>query len=232
MEVTQPGPTELLVRSDVRNSHRSADLVRAAVERVLMLSVRPCLALDTARKLDTGVANLLERGAGRFLRGSSSFEDAVKTVCTINTSWQNTISMVTHLVEKYGVDGAFPTPNAIGILDANTLAEECRVGYRATTILLLARLAVDRALDDLNRDDLIGVRGLGPYAVDHIGVLRGDLSQIPVDSEVLAYCEKELGLPRSGGAKAVHQHFSQWGHYCFIGYKLGRIAKSKNWIGN
>jgi len=54
-------------------------------------------------------AELIERGGGRMLRGSSFYEDFVKTVLTINTNWSATCRMVAALVTEPG-SGAFPGP--------------------------------------------------------------------------------------------------------------------------
>ena len=40
------------------------------------------------------VAQLIELGGGRMLRGSFFYEDFAKTVLTINTSWSATCRMV------------------------------------------------------------------------------------------------------------------------------------------
>jgi 3-methyladenine DNA glycosylase/8-oxoguanine DNA glycosylase len=42
------------------------------------------------------------RGEGRLLRSWDFFEDAVKTICTTNTTWAQTKSMVARLVERWG----------------------------------------------------------------------------------------------------------------------------------
>ena len=47
-----------------------------------------------------------------MLRGSSFYEDFVKTVLTINTSWSSTCRMVSALVAEPG-DGAFPDPASV-----------------------------------------------------------------------------------------------------------------------
>ena len=58
------------------------------------------------------LAELIERGGGRMLRGSSFYEDFVKTVLTINTSWSATCRMVAALVAEPG-GGSFPGPAAL-----------------------------------------------------------------------------------------------------------------------
>src|SRR5215210_1906397 len=51
------------------------------------------------------------RGAGRMVRGTTVFEEIVKTLCTTNCSWSATTRMVSALVEHLGekAPGASPT---------------------------------------------------------------------------------------------------------------------------
>ena len=53
-------------------------------------------------------AALIARGGGRLLRCSTFYEDFIKTVLTVNTSWSGTCRMSAALVAEPG-GGAFPT---------------------------------------------------------------------------------------------------------------------------
>ena len=232
VEVTQNAPRKIDARISMVTASRIRAEVCSTVRRVLMLDWDPTEAITIARSLDINVASLFAKGAGRFLRGTTAFEDAVKTVCTINTSWSNSVNMVRHLVFEYG-NGAFPTPEHLARISAERLRAKARVGYRADIILHLARLEVSgRRLDQFSREQLLSIKGLGPYSVDHMMMLRGDYSRIPVDSEVTKYCVEVLGLNVDDDAEAIQRHFSEWGSYRFLGYKFGRIARSNNWIGD
>ena len=57
-------------------------------------------------------AALIARGGGRLLRGSTFYEDFIKTVLTVNTSWSGTCRMSAALVAEPG-GGAFPPPEAL-----------------------------------------------------------------------------------------------------------------------
>ena len=61
-------------------------------------------------------------GGGRMLRGSSFYEDFVKTVLTINTSWSSTCRMVSALVAEPG-DGAFPIRDRCSTTARSSLRE-------------------------------------------------------------------------------------------------------------
>jgi len=45
---------------------------------------------------------------GRLLCGTTIWEDAVKIICTTNTTWGQTVRMVGLLVDKCGREGPFP----------------------------------------------------------------------------------------------------------------------------
>lgn len=219
-----PGGLEVSVTGDANSEE-----VEQCVRRVLMLDWNAFEAARVAERCDQRVASMIEAGGGRLLRGSSAFEDVVKTICTINTSWSNTQSMI-HRLTKLSEVGAFPSPSEILTVGADGLRREAHVGYRADTIMTVAKLAHKETLDDVAIYRLADLRGLGPYATAHISVLRGDYSVIPVDSEVRSYCVRHLGM-RQPDTDTVHDHFSAWGSYRFLGYKLGRMASSTNWIG-
>src|SRR5262249_45458081 len=53
----------------------------------------PAAAFAAILPIAAAEAALIERGGGRLLRGSSFYEDFVKTVLTINTTWSSTCRM-------------------------------------------------------------------------------------------------------------------------------------------
>jgi 3-methyladenine DNA glycosylase/8-oxoguanine DNA glycosylase len=173
------------------------------------------------------IAELIERGGGRMLRGSSFYEDFVKTVLTINTSWSATCRMVTAIVAEPG-GGGFPGPAALLDYGEDRLRVRAKLGFRART---LAR-ATHQMLDDgaitpsgeglperLDHDYLRGLYGIGPYAAAHCRVLLHDFSRIPVDSSVTAYLREKYGCD----AAAFAAERSAWGAYLALGYRLTRL---------
>ena len=141
------------------------------------------------------VAELIERGGGRMLRGSFFYEDFVKTVLTINTSWSSTRRMVAALVAEPG-GGGFPGPAELLDYGEDRLRMQAKLGFRARTLTR----ATHRMLDDgaitpsgegsperLDHDYLQGLYGIGQYAAAHCRVLLHDFSRIPVDTSVTAY---------------------------------------------
>lgn len=187
-----------------------------------------------ARALDPKIAVFVESGGGRFLRGSSFYEDFIKTVCTINTTWGQTLRMVAALVEIG--DGRFPTPAEVLEAGATMLKEQCRLGFRSDTVLqATSRMLQDRVMDEdghagmdaASHKYLLSLWGIGPYAAAHCRMLLHDFSRLPIDSEVSAYLMSK-GVPPG----EFERHFAKWGAYAFLGYKLQRIIEKSNWIGD
>ena len=191
IEATQETPRSFLVTAD-GPALGLADLkwARTTVARWLSLDWDPKQAIGVASRLDPAIATVIREGGGRFLRGSTSYEDFAKTMCTIQISWSGTKRMVASLVDEVG-DGLFPTPR--NMIDAGeaALRSNARLGFRAPQLLGATEELLKRDLMDesgqgaeglITYDDLIRLRGIGPYAASHIAMLLHDFSRIPVDS--------------------------------------------------
>jgi 3-methyladenine DNA glycosylase/8-oxoguanine DNA glycosylase len=179
---------------------------------------------------------LIAGGGGRLLRCSSFFEDFVKTVLTINTSWSSTYRMVAALVTEPG-GGGFPGPEAMLDYGEERLRECAKLGFRAVTVAsATCRLLADGAIDsageglpeNLGYDYLMSLKGIGPYAAAHCRMLLHDFSRLPVDSGVTAYLrERYCCNPTEFSASR-----SSWGPYLALGYRLSRqrdkLAASKS----
>ena len=180
-------------------------------------------------------AELIEGGGGRMLRGSSFYEDFVKTVLTINTSWPSTCRMVTALVAEPG-GGAFPDPQSVLDYGEQQLRERAKLGFRAPTLIAATRRMLDdQAIgasgegspEQLAHDYLIGLKGIGPYAAAHCRVLLHDFSRIPVDSSVIAYLRDRHGCDPA----AFAADRSCWGPYLALGYRLMRLREKLQLVG-
>ena len=219
----------------IRNSKSRMAMVESIVGRWLSLDWNPGPAIKTAKRNDNTVARFIESGGGRFLRGSTFYEDFVKTLCTCNASWNFTRRMIERLVTDIGC-GTFPSPVEVLNAGHDVLQKEIRMGYRAevlvnsTKSLLLNGLISDKGVgneETIRYNDLISLKGIGPYAASHLMLLLHDFSRIPIDSEVTKYCTETLGIEKA----SIQDHFASWGDFCFLGYKLGRIISRTNWIG-
>ena len=172
-------------------------------------------------------AVLIERGGGRLLRGSSFYEDFIKTVLTINTSWSGTCRMAAALVAEPG-SGAFPDPEALIDYGEERLRERAKLGFRARTIIVATRRMLDDGVanrsgeelaERLDHNYLLGLRGIGPYAAAHCRVLLHDFSRIPIDTVVTTYLRERYGCDPA----AFAADRSSWGEYLALGYRLVRL---------
>jgi 3-methyladenine DNA glycosylase/8-oxoguanine DNA glycosylase len=205
------------------------------VSRWLSLDWDPGPAVRAAKALAPDIARFIKRGGGRFLKGSSFFEDFVKTLCTVNASWSFTEQMVKRLVNDLG-EGAFPTPDKVLEAGVRFLRQAARLGYRSavlvdTTEALLKRRIMNTAgsanPECATFEALLSLKGIGAYAAAHLSVLLCDFRRIPIDSEVRPYCLQRYGIE----ANEIDAFFEPWGEFRFLGYKLGRILERTNWIG-
>ena len=167
---------------------------------------------------------------GGMLRAPDLFEDLIKTVCTVNCSWGNTISMCEALC-RLGKE-AFPTAASLLAFNERRLAAAVPLGYRAKTVLLLSRLheAGRLPLDEWAaqghfakiRATLSPIWGIGPYALNHILVLLGCYDAIPVDSLAIQFLsENHFGGKAVSPKKAVRP-YEKYGKYRFLAFHFGR----------
>ena len=227
--VTQSGPRAIDFRTEC-DGNTDMSAVEATVRRWLSLDWDPTEAIEAASGVDCDVADVIRRGAGRFLRGSNFYEDYLKTVCTVQINWAGTKRMAGRLVEEIG-EGFVPTP--VQVLNAGeaALRERASMGFRAKGIMI----STERLLKDglvcksgaaveeaLTYEALIGLHGIGPYAASHLRVLLHDFSRVPVDSEVTAFFRDRHGI----GPKEVEPFLERWGEYKFLGYRLSRRLES------
>jgi 3-methyladenine DNA glycosylase/8-oxoguanine DNA glycosylase len=224
IEIAQRDPDAVVIRWDGFGPGDEAEVL-ARVRRWLSADWEPSEALTALPE----EAALIQRGGGRLLRGSSLYEDFVKTVLTINTSWSGTCRMVAALVAEPG-GGGFPGPEALLDYGEERLRERAKLGFRARTVVQATR----RMLDDgaitpageghagrLGHDYLISLKGIGPYAAAHCRLLLHDFSRIPVDSGVITYLRERYGCDPAAFAASR----SSWGPYLALGYRLGRLRE-------
>jgi 3-methyladenine DNA glycosylase/8-oxoguanine DNA glycosylase len=183
-----------------------------------LAALRPDLAVEAA---------LVERGGGRLLRGSSFFEDFVKTVLTINTTWSATCRMTAAIVAEPG-EGAFPAPAAIIEYGEARLRERAKLGFRAPTVIAATRRMLDDGVinaegdgpaDRLDHDYLTGLKGIGPYAAAHCRMLLHDFSRLPIDTVLTAFVRERYGLDPTAFAESRGAS----GAYLALGYRLSRL---------
>ena len=106
------------------------------------------------------------------------------------------------IVEEIG-NGAFPTPLMIADCGEATLRQRCKLGFRSPVLMnATTELFSEHVISDsgdlrpggISYQELLSIRGVGPYSASHVAMLEHDFSHIPVDSEVSKYCEEKYLL--------------------------------------
>lgn len=208
--------------------------IENTVTRWLSLDWNPSPFLSLCDSYDVSIAEFVRSGGGRFLRGDTFFEDLAKTICTVNTTWRQTKSMVSSLVTLNR--GFFPTPIEMINFDDFDLTNRCKLGFRKETLRHVTSQLISKGVINKqgkligsgpSHNDLLSLKGVGPYTAAHSLMLLGDFSKIPVDSEVSASL-----LSQGIDPKYAQEAFSKWGNYRFLAYKLARIVDKRNWLGS
>ncbi|HEY6952690.1 MAG TPA: hypothetical protein VI758_09795 [Bacteroidota bacterium] len=166
---------------------------------------------------------------GRLLRAPTVFEDVVKMICTTNCSWALTEAMVGNLTNKLGtpVDSsgnAFPSPETIANVNESYLRREIRAGYRSPYLLELARRVAGGDLpletwrtSTLPTEDLyeqvLAVKGLGPYAAGNILRLLGRYDYLALDSWVRKRFSELHRNGRKASDAVIEKHYGPFGKW-------------------
>jgi 3-methyladenine DNA glycosylase/8-oxoguanine DNA glycosylase len=199
--------------------------ISARVRRWLSADWEPQAAIAALPE----AAGLIECGGGRLLRGSSFYEDFVKTVLTINANWSGTCRMAAALVAEPG-EGSFPGPEAVLEYGEERLRDRAKLGFRARTVIAATRRMLDDGAitttgdgnpDRLQHEYLLGLYGIGHYAAAHCRVLLHDFSRIPVDSSVVAYLRERYGCDPA----AFAAERASWRTHIALGYRLARLRE-------
>ena len=187
-------------------------------------------------RVEPKLARAKKQALGRVLRSPTLFEDVVKTIFTTNTLWAATKNMTKKLVEEFGEPlpsagraqaaetKTFPTPEAIAASNPDYIKEKIRVGYRAPAIHDLAvRVASGKydlealktsSLPTLElRQELMKIKGVGPYAAANLLMLLGRHDFIPIDSWALMLVSHEWHKGKPVTGREVEKRFQKWGEY-------------------
>jgi 3-methyladenine DNA glycosylase/8-oxoguanine DNA glycosylase len=196
--------------------------------------VRSCLRLDEdflpfhreARR-HAEFRWIARSGAGRLLRAPTVFEDAVKMICTTNCTWALTKVMVERMVREYGIQHddthyAFPEPGALAAITEKALRAKCSTGYRAPAILELARRVASGTLDIESLrtsslptgelfEELLSIRGIGPYAAGNMMKLLGRYDYLGLDSWVRKRFYELHTRGRKVKDSTIERHYATFG---------------------
>lgn len=168
-------------------------------------------------------------GSGRLLRSPTVFEDLVKTICTTNCAWSMTDKMVKGLVQNLGrksKDGrrSFPTPEAMAEASVDFYKDVIRAGYRAEYFKELAERVASGELDveswltsDLPAKEFSravkNVKGVGPYAADHIMRMVGRYEGLAIDSWVRPTFAKKYKNGATCEDKEIAKRYERFGKW-------------------
>jgi 3-methyladenine DNA glycosylase/8-oxoguanine DNA glycosylase len=233
VDITVSQPSDGRVRLEVESPEPlGPDRHQELVERVRwMLGLDEDLGefYDVCRA-DPRLAHVVQEYRGRLLRGSSVFEDAVKLICTTNTTWPQTRGMVDRLVSTLGTPSAVSHrnafPSAVSIAEAGreVLRDQVRLGYRAPYIAELAERVTAGELDleslpratepsEEIRRRLLQIKGVGPYAAASLLCLIGRYDYIGVDSWARKLVSTEFYAGASVTDRQVEETFAPYGRW-------------------
>jgi 3-methyladenine DNA glycosylase/8-oxoguanine DNA glycosylase len=226
--VRQRDATTLTVSWDGFPDSAKTEILRRA-GRWVSAEWSPVAAVAALAPSFADEAALVARGGGRLLRCSTFYEDFIKTLLTVNTSWSGTCRMNAALIAEPG-GGAFPLPEAVIDYGEERLRQIAKLGFRAPTAVAATRRMLDDGVidaaghgdvDRLDHDYLISLKGIGPYAAAHCRMLLHDFSRIPVDSVVVAHLrERHATTPEAFIAARA-----ECGIYLGLGYRLMRLRE-------
>jgi len=203
--------------------------LRAAASRIFSLGVDLRSFLARAAD-DPDLAWASARGAGRFLRAPSLWEDAVKMLFTTNCSWAATRGMVVRAIDRYGVEGAFPEPEAIARRRESALNAAIRSGYRTGALLAFARGVASGRIDLAEwesprldsgeiRARILEQRGFGPYAAEGLLRLIGRHDFFAIDSWTRMKYRK-LHPGRGAIDRAIVRRYARFGDFRGLAFWL------------
>ena len=233
-----PAGVSVTCRSKLPLSEAERNVLRGRSSYMLGLDIDLGEFVRRAKSLDRRIYRFALSGGARMLRGSTLFEDVAKTLFTTNASWAFTRQMCQRLVAecagKIGRNGDhefFPSSEMVREMGLPTLTKRCKLGYRAPYLHNVAKTfhnnpELEKCEPVEITDRLSRVKGLGPYCINHIAILLGEYSQIPVDSEVRSYCQK-IGL--SSKEEAILKYYSKWHPFEFLVFRMERrLAAERN----
>jgi 3-methyladenine DNA glycosylase/8-oxoguanine DNA glycosylase len=190
-------------------------------------------------------------GAGRMIRGSTVFEDVIKTICTTNCTWAATERMVGAIVEHLGVpapgappSGAagrtFPEPEALAAAPERFFRDVARAGYRSAYLRSVASAVAEGSVnleelgathreeisDDEVESRLLALEGVGPYAAAHIMMTLGRHSRLILDSWTRPTYARLVGR-KTVADSAILRRFRPYGPYAGLAFWL---FLTRSWV--
>jgi 3-methyladenine DNA glycosylase/8-oxoguanine DNA glycosylase len=225
LDIMDSGNGCIEVRTDTESN---ASEIEEAVRRMLQIDH----SLSTFHEYCQNYPELThipERNQGRFLCSPTVFEDCVKVILTMNTTWAQTKVMVARVVGNYGsmlpldpAQRSVPHPEQSAIIPFEEFADSARLGYRAKAVHKLAcdvtdgKANLERLRDqELSADEVLkqlhALHGIGPYGAACLMLYLGRGNCVNVDSWARTLLAQELDRPVTD--KEVTDYFAKYGEW-------------------
>ena len=194
------------------------------------------------------LAKAIEYGAGRFMRGSSLWEDVVKTILGTNVMWKQAVVMINRLAQLGDASPrnaglrAWPTPGQVLRAGERYVRDEVRAGYRTGYILELARRQKEGNIDldaleaqaqtmsaDVLFKALTAIKGVGKSSAHFLMNMLGHYDHIPVDSATIAYAKRVFFRGRKPTERQIRRRFEEFGSWQALVYLFGRWNARLAW---
>ena len=228
-----PSNRDVEIRASQSLSRNQSDQVCQAISRMLRLDEnltpfhRQCRSRPSHRQA-------AQTKFGRLLRSASLFEDVIKVICTCNTSWRQTVSMIEAIVHHWGVPAGddrtkgFSTPDRLARVRPATLKKFARVGYRADCLHRFAKAVAqgDIVLEELQHPKrssdqcykkFRAIHGIGDYAASHLCMLIGHYDRLAIDTEMIRLLRTRYPRRKRTPA-AIRNHYAPWHPYQYLAY--------------
>ena len=242
VEALTPGTATLLSLRDGEGEitvEADGDFDEAEVTRRVRRMLQLDLSLDAFHaycRTQPELTHLVACRRGRMLRCTTLFEDVVKVIATVNTTWAQTIAMTGRLVEHFGTPlpsdptrQTFPTPSQIAAVPFDDFSALARMGYRNAYVHAIATRIAEGELDlegwqdelltaDDLRTRLLSLPGIGPYGAACLMLYLGKPEHVNADSWARTLLGKELGRPVTD--KEVRDFFAGHGEWRGLVYNF------------
>lgn len=236
---TKRGKLIVDIQSSDRLDNTSINEIKTKVRYILRLNDDLKEFYDLCQN-NGALSSVIKEGRGRLLRSSTLFEDVVKVICTTNTTWNQTKSMVQRIVDKLGESfplhpalHAFPTPEQVARVDLDYFQKHVRLGYRNEYVLRFARdivsgnLKLDRydnpyIISAQLKKELKLIKGIGDYSAHTLMMILGRYDEIAVDSEFRTYVKNKYFNGKNVADKTMTRLYESWGKWKYLAFWLER----------
>jgi N-glycosylase/DNA lyase len=187
-------------------------------------------------------------GAGRLMRGSSLWEDLVKTILGTNVLWKQAVVMINRLAElgdscpAEPALRAWPSPGQVVRAGERFLRDTVRAGYRSPYIMELAQRqksgdidldALEARAARMSADELFAaltsIKGIGKSSAHYLMNLLGHYDHISIDSATYAYARRVFFRGKRPTEKQIRRRFARFGRWQALAYWFGRWTAKEEW---